>query len=870
MAAVIFKNAFKYDWHIANGDEYDFLGYMTRPEAFVPEKHKQKSSEYYDYMEYMRNDEKSDGAFDSINDYLDDKQREAYRNYERISQTEGCPKYTGVLSFQNEFLENNGFLKGNHLNTAELRNIARKGMNALITKSDKLSADNCYWVAAIHRNTDNIHIHYSLCEYHRLSDRKITEKNNKQDCLEIAAFNALKSAVANSIITVKRTPELTKFKRDILIPELKAGFPSAEKLLLELAAELPADAAMQYNNHKIRPYHNKINQCIDRIISSDKQLKDDWERYTDSLRYMDEQYKEFYGEKSHFDNYSENQIDDFYVRAGNALLKHIVSIRRKVEQPELPDIDDIIKLTAEDFEWSYENQISPDIDYFSKSKYYLKWSNAYKEACKLIYNKKSKLEDFQKAKELLVSEAKSGNVLAIHDLAKLYSTEKLGSKNEERSFAYYKEALQGFMETEPDSDFMFSYEPKYEGQIMKPVDMRSYVRYRIGKMHCYGLGTEQNYEQAFEWFLKSATEGNKSAQYSLADLYYHGNGVEKDLSQAFFWYQKSAYQGQPYASYAVAQMYNKGEYVDQSENTAHRYYKQALSGFLKIESDGMMDDNLFYKIGAMYKNGLGTEKDIVKAIDYFKRSAEMNNKNGLYEYGKALLLGEHISQDKDKAVKLLEKAIKLGSVNEKRFLALEYISGEHLEQDIEKGLAMLTECADRGDTMSCYKLGKIYLNGEIVLQNLNKAEKYLLKSAETDYPYAQYELGKLYLDNRKLNIKKAGKWLLKAADNNHSYAQFAYGVLSYKLGDHEEGIYYLQQAAQNGNEVALSLIKNLSDYQKSKRPVVRKAIYKSRRSVNAAWYALKELQNEYDAHIKQLQRQFDYENQISPDIEYTY
>lgn len=536
MAAVIFKNAFKYDWHIANGDEYDFLGYMTRPEAFVPEKHKQKSSEYYDYMEYMRNDEKSDGAFDSVNDYLDDKQREAYRNYERISQTEGCPKYTGVLSFQNEFLENNGFLKGNHLNTAELRNCARKGMNALITKSDKLEADNCYWVAAIHRNTDNIHIHYSLCEYHRLSDRKITEKNNKQDCLEIAAFNALKSAVANSIITVKRTPELTKFKRDILIPELKAGFPSAEKLLLELAAELPADAAMQYNNHKIRPYHNKINQCIDRIISSDKQLKDDWERYTDSLRYMDEQYKEFYGdgEKSHFDNYSENQIDDFYVRAGNALLKHIVSIRRKVEQPQLPDIDDIIKLTA-----GAEEQAAPP-----------------------------------------VSERKRKN------------------------------------ENDP------------------------YTWYRLGKMH--------------------------------------------------------------------------------------------------------------------------------------------------------------------------------------------------------------------------------------IKDNLNKAEKYLLRSAEADYPYAQYELGKLYLDNRKLNIKKAGKWLLKAADNNHSYAQFAYGVLSYKLGDHEEGIYYLQQSAQNGNEVALSLVKNLSDYQKSKRPVVRKAIYKSRRSVNAAWYALKELQNEYDAHIKQLQREFDYENQISSDFDYDY
>ena len=257
----------------------------------------------------------------------------------------------------------------------------------------------------------------------------------------------------------------------------------------------------------------------------------------------------------------------------------------------------------------------------------------------------------------MLSESKSGNVLAIHDLGKLYSTEKIGAKDEEKSFAYYNEALQGFMEIEPDSDYMFPYEPKFKGQVMKPADMRSYVWYRIGKMHCYGLGTEQDYEKAFQWFLKSSQEGNKFAQYSLANLYYYGNGVEKDLSQAFLWYQKSSSQGQPYASYAIAQMYNKGEYVCQSEETAQRYYKDALSGFLKLESKDQADDNLYYKLGSMFKKGLGTDSDMDKAIDYFKRSAEMNNKNGLYEYGKAMLLGEHIAQNKQKLLNCLKKQL---------------------------------------------------------------------------------------------------------------------------------------------------------------------------------------------------------------------
>lgn len=69
--------------------------------------------------------------------------------------------------------------------------------------------------------------------------------------------------------------------------------------------------------------------------------------------------------------------------------------------------------------------------------------------------------------------------------------------------------------------------------------------------------------------------------------------MEKDLSQAFLWYQRSSSQGQPYAAYSIAQMYRYGEYVTKDNDTAQRYYKQALSGFLKIESDDMANDDFF-------------------------------------------------------------------------------------------------------------------------------------------------------------------------------------------------------------------------------------------------------------------------------------
>ena len=501
--------------------------------------------------------------------------------------------------------------------------------------------------------------------------------------------------------------------------------------------------------------------------------------------------------------------DDFYV-----------DILPKFDESEQSENDNVIfsdndDLTAEDFTWNDNNSVTVNVDDLPKSKYYLKWSSSYQEACKLIYNKESKLEDFQKAEQFLLNESRSGNVLAIQDLGKLYSTDKLGEKDEKKSFSFYEEAFQGFMEIEPDSDFMFPYEPKFDGQIMKPVNMRSYVWYRTGKMQCYGLGTEQNYEKAFQWFLKSAQEDNKFAQYSLANLCYYGTGVEKDLPQAFLWYQKSSSQGQPYASYAVAQLYDKGEYVSKNAETAQGYYKVALLGFLKLENKDQADDNLYYKLGSMFKNGLGTEADISKAIDYFKRSAEMNNKNGLYEYGKALIQGKHIEADLNKGLECIEKAIKLGNINAKRFLALEFISGGYFPQDIEKGIAMLTECADEGDSFACFKLGQIYLKGEIVPQDLERAEKYLLLAEDNEF--TQYAFGKLYLQEEKYDIQKAVDYFEKSADKN-MWSSYQLGRL-YLFGadelekDKEKAVEWLTKSANDGNEYVQNMLNNIDDFE---------------------------------------------------------
>ena len=559
-----------------------------------------------------------------------------------------------------------------------------------IAKNQKISLCNLKWYAAFHDTTHHPHIH--LLVY---------SENTKEGFLTNEGINKIRSAFANDIFkddlqsiyqeqTLSRDElkavSKTEFK-SIVRKVQQGGFenPQLENLIRKLYSQLQNVKGKKVYGYLPPDVKETVNSIFSEL-AKDNNIRQLYEKWC-SLESL--KYKSYTQKEKELPPLVDNKV---FQPVRNMIIRTVLDMNYpvidvEIEEPEpteqfanddfyvdiSPQFDESEQsendkvtfsnnddLTAEDFIWSGENAVTVDVDDAPKSKYYLKWSSSYKEACKLIYNKRSKLEDFQKAEQLLLNESGAGNVLAIQDLGKLYSTDKLGEKDEKKSFSFYEEAFQGFMEIEPDSDFMFPYEPKYKGQVMKPVNMRSYVWYRIGKMHCYGLGTEQDYAQSFEWFLKSAHEGNKFAQYSLANLYYYGNGVEKDLSQAFLWYRKSSEQGQPYASYAVAQMYSKGEYVAENKETAQRYYKAALSGFLELESKDQADDNLYYKLGAMYKNGLGTEIDIPKAIEYFEKSTE--NMWSTYQLGRLYLFGaEELEKDKEKAVEWLTKSANDGN-----------------------------------------------------------------------------------------------------------------------------------------------------------------------------------------------------------------
>jgi TPR repeat protein len=80
----------------------------------------------------------------------------------------------------------------------------------------------------------------------------------------------------------------------------------------------------------------------------------------------------------------------------------------------------------------------------------------------------------------------------------------------------------------------------------------------IGVMYALGLGVEQDYVRAFDWYLRSAMKGHPGAQSGVGWYYETGLGLPApDLVRAFLWYQLSTIGGDPDAAISVEEVVKK-------------------------------------------------------------------------------------------------------------------------------------------------------------------------------------------------------------------------------------------------------------------------------------------------------------------------
>ena len=99
-----------------------------------------------------------------------------------------------------------------------------------------------------------------------------------------------------------------------------------------------------------------------------------------------------------------------------------------------------------------------------------------------------------------------------------------------------------------------------------------------------------------------------------------GKGVQKDLVAAFQWYQKSAENGDDRGQYNYALCLKNGVGVKANAVEAIEWFnKSAVQG----------NDNAMDMLGYCFHNGVGVEKNIIKAKEWYEKAAAKGNKNSI-------------------------------------------------------------------------------------------------------------------------------------------------------------------------------------------------------------------------------------------------
>ena len=529
-----------------------------------------------------------------------------------------------------------------------------------IAAAQKIDRKNLKWYAAFHDKENNPHVHIV-----------VYSQNPKEGFLTNAGIEEIRSVFANDIyrdelqnLYQKQTAVRDKLRSESdalmksLVSELRDGNysdPQLENLIQKLFVQLKNSKGKKQYGY-LKP---EVKKTVDDIVSCLAENPAIQKMYSEWCELEREKYMTYTGAVKSFPSLAENKV---FKPIKNCIINTVLNMNCTLDSPECEiDVSDIDEIAVVDDAEPQEEVISEN--------YFMKWSSEYKAARDILYIEK----DTEAALKLFKIEAQKGNVLAMFEVGKI-----LEKDNAELSEKYYRAALDGFIFVEPLAE-----------------KMRPFVQYRIGKMYNYGLGTEQNFCKAFEWFEKAAAAENKYAQYSLGSLYYYGNGTEQNFEKAFALYKKSADNGNAYGCYQASKMLESGIGTEIDTELSAEYFKKAYSGFLLIEKNTDNAD-LQYRLGVMTLKGIGCDADIFTAVDFFKKSAEKDDPYAMYSLAK-LYLGGEIPMRKDEAVTLLEKSARLGNTVSSYALGKLYLFGREIEKDTAKAKEWLEISAAAGN-----------------------------------------------------------------------------------------------------------------------------------------------------------------------------
>ena len=215
------------------------------------------------------------------------------------------------------------------------------------------------------------------------------------------------------------------------------------------------------------------------------------------------------------------------------------------------------------------------------------------------------------------------------------------------------------------------------------------VAYLNGDLN--GDEVNQDYEQSFNWWLKLAETGYATAQFNVGLYYAKGCGVKRDFVKAAEWMKKAAENGDEDAEREY-EMYNSAE----------ECLRKAKEGDAAAQEKAA---TLYMVLGKSVDQYDTSENDFKEAYKWSKESADQGDLGGLYNLGLCHEYGRGTEIDIEKAAEAYKKAADQGHAPSQWNLACFYLNGvygasEHngssTIRNQEEGLMLAYKSAEQG------------------------------------------------------------------------------------------------------------------------------------------------------------------------------
>src|SRR5438445_1096203 len=113
------------------------------------------------------------------------------------------------------------------------------------------------------------------------------------------------------------------------------------------------------------------------------------------------------------------------------------------------------------------------------------------------------------------------------------------------------------------------------------------------------------------------------------------------------------------------------------------------------------------KLGIAYDAGIGTQRDMAKAVMWYRKSAEQGNADAQNSMGSLYQSGDGVPKDSTQAVYWYQKAAAQRHPDAQNSLAIRYLLGEGVDKDVTRALYWYEEAAKNGNIEAMRNLGEI-------------------------------------------------------------------------------------------------------------------------------------------------------------------